>query len=306
MTAHARVVGGGRISILAKTISPFDPNGTIANEDSRAAYTTVGLTACTKIAAHAGGVNDGYHKLLMIVPNTVDMGAPTPTVFVLHGVGNDETIIMPSGGVGGNGMTDAWLDQGWIVVSATQGGVSWGNESARLGMLAIWSWFVAIFACNGFMVYGVSMGGCAALNFLLDAKATPVPVLACALNSGATNFQYVYDNNSTLRPAMRTAYGLGAVLSSDSTYVAAVDTADGGHDPQKQTAAEFPTIPFRFYASAGDVTVDKTNDTDLFNAKLTAASWVPEHIVVTFSGAHVAAASYQPADCVSFFQRALP
>lgn len=320
MTALSRVVGGSRLSnLITNSNIPFDPGGTITGEDSRQVYVTPTLgTECTQIAAHATGTVDNFHKVLLIVPNSTIVSSATPTVFVLHGVGNDEGIILSGpggGGVGDNGMTDAWLDQGWIVLSANLGGVTWGNEASRLGMLDIWAWFALIFVTQGFMGYFVSMGTCAGLNFMLDAQAQSIPVVAAAMNSGASNFQYTYDHNGNLVGAMRTAYGLaGGTLSSDPTYIAAVDTADGGHDPMKQDITEFNPCPVRFYASSGDTTISKANNTDLFNAKYIDGyntgythgySWPPEHTVVTFTGNHVAPASYQPADCVAFFQRAL-
>ncbi len=280
-------------------------------------YTTALGTACTKVYAYAPGVGspDDYHLVLFICPDSYDMTQAGPAVSVKHGVGNNETIILPSGGVGGGGMTDAWLDHGWPVLSTNQGGISWGNQSARVGFVDVWAWWSSIFTnCTGTLEYGVSMGGCAALNYLLDAKSLGLPVLACALNSPATNFQWTYDHNTSLKPAMRTAYGLGSVSSSDPTYVAAVDTADGGHDPQKQTAAEFPAIPFRSYAPSGDATISEPNNAYLFDTKLTSGGWVVDDgittnlarsSVVACSGAHTGPDTYRPADCITFFDRAL-
>lgn len=273
-------------------------------------YTTPNGTVADQVQIYPNGTTDTYSQFLLMVPHTVKQDRSVPIVLALHGLGDTDVIILPgpSGGlIGQNGMTDAWLDAGWVIMSGQTHGQTWGNELARLGLVRIWDWAQAVFQTGGFLIYGLSMGAASGLNFMLEAllEAIPQAVTAYVGNSPAVNYRNCYTNILT-KGSIKTVYALSdACVPGDAEWVSKIDTPDGGHDPQNEAASAFPVVPMRFYVGSSDVVVNGSQNGVLFNAKLTAASWTAEHAVVSYVGGHGAPASFQPSDTNAFYQRAL-
>lgn len=291
---------------------------------SQGLYTTPNMTVCDKVNLYPDGIVStplaiASHTTLL-VPQTVDVTAATPLVLALHGTGGTDADVV-TGSIHGGGLTDSWLDHGWIVAgqaSALNGAPRWGWEPSRLAAVSLWRYLQRIFTIEKILIYGMSEGGEVGINVMVESLRTspPLPVKAWVGNSPALNLRWVASNPAAhvLRPQLSQAYfgklaalvmDHGTVTPGDATWVAAVDTPDGGHDPCVLDLAGLPHVPMRTYVGTNDILIFPANNGVQFNQRLTDAGWAPEHDVVTFTGGHGSADSFRPADVLAFFQRAL-
>lgn len=210
-------------------------------------------------------------------------GPGSPSVWCLHGLGDDHTIVT-AGLFGDNGMTDALLDEGFVVLgTGTNPQRNWGNQAGREQHALVWAWLRTVLpATPGPCLYGISMGGCMSLNYALEAAIQGLPITAIALNSPVTDLRYGY--NSIQPSSVQTAYGLAS--SGEGPGTAAWDTKTDGHDPQRVAIGGFPQVPFRAWYATDDSIAGPTANIVAFDARLTAASWPYEHVRVQVTGGH--------------------
>jgi hypothetical protein len=86
-------------------------------------------------------------------------------------------------------------------------------------------------------------------------------------------------------------------------FTAGWNTKTDGHDPQRVAIGTIPVVPFRFYSSPDDLIAVEEDNAWAFNARLTAASWPVEHVIVECSGGHVSANHFRTSDILDFFRR---
>ncbi len=183
------------------------------------------------------------------------------------------------------------LASGYIVVSSDGHQENWGKQASIDDHNDLYDYLVNHYSISKVMVLGHSMGG---LSSLLSVANGHIPVTAWAGIFPITNLANLY-GAGTYTTAINTAYNIPA----GGTY--AVQTA--GHDPNLLTASAFNNIPMRFYASSGDTTVSKTNNSDAMSTKMSGTS--PEYTVVACSGNHGDPSHFQPSDIIAFYDRYL-
>lgn len=277
------------------------------------AYVTPNGTPAHVVYAYLGG-HDNAHYARIVVPDQLAPDRPTPTVMVLHGATNTEDTIT---GTAMARVVDAWLDAGWPVVSTREGSTvsmnragtvvgvgTWGNEWSRRGMVDQWRALPWATDPHGMLLYGISMGGGAAFNLAAEAQAQGVPVAAVYSVDGATSLAYQATVNAAQRKKIDAAYGLpGSTLPGSPAWQAAVNVADGGHDPNVMAPALTP-FPVRLSASASDSTVQRAGNSWPLAAALTAAGW-PAVSTRATTGGHCAASHFSAADAMAFYRAAL-
>jgi hypothetical protein len=143
------------------------------------------------------------------------------------------------------------------------------------------------------LLWGQSMGGLAALTAIAQDIVTPAGAL---FTYPVCNLANIY-GIGTYTAGINTAYGITG--TSPNTYAEKTD----GYDPVLREAADFGTVPMRFYASPGDVTVPQEDNTDQFAALV--ASTRVEAVVVTCTGGHGNPSHFIPAEYVAFFDRCI-
>jgi hypothetical protein len=231
----------------------------------------------------------------LILPPTT--GRPTTAaglVLYYHGAGETVAHVVI------NTLSDASIvairAAGYMVASNTAHGDNCGNVASLADYTELYRYCADTWKINRVMHIGQSMGSLPALN-MVASKVIPTkgylgiyPV--CSL-------QYFYDStySSGAFPAMiRAAYG---IAGDGSDYV----SKTAGYDPLLRNADSFNGIRMRFYASANDTVVGKTENSDAMNTLLT--GHVIETEVVVCTGTHGDPSHFQPADYVSFLNRCI-
>lgn len=285
------------------------------------AYTTRLGTPAWRYYVYAGGPADNYHYAQVILPSNFSTTTATPTVLVIHGsTATEDSFTKSANNKGGNLMLNSWIDKGWAVIATREGqdinpithnGINgkWGNELSRQGMVDAWRWAQSAWTPDphGFLAYGFSMGGLGGLNFAYEAQQQAVPVAALYMVDGATNLAYDYSHRSSFAINIRKAYNLPAkTVVGDAAWTAKVDTADGGHDPQKFYSSLTP-FPLYMSASGNDPAVNKLNNSLLLYNTLAASGWAThaELGYWSYGGGHNASNHFSPSVTNPFFDRAL-
>ena len=260
--------------------------------------TTAAGTEYEDFRAYVAAPADDYRLVRVLVPVTVDPAVETPILSYQHGVGGNENDLFTKSRL--YAIRDSWLDSGYIVIAPDLGGAKWGNQAQMDAFVQIHQWAVRSGSTGlwtirgGMLLYGDSMGGCVTANIVRDGR---VPVWGAVLNSAVLDLANQYAVG-TSESSISSAYGF---LEADGYDAAAV----GAHDPMVNPASAFHNVPMRFYASPGDKTVWKVDNTDPFVADVLGAAHTAEKEVVTTTGGHVSSASYIPADVNAFYARAL-
>ncbi len=273
-------------------------------------YTTAIGTVANYSIVFPDGATNFWPSYNLLVPQGIDPQAATPVVFALHGSGGRADDIV-AGSFQSSGLTDSWLDRGWIVVgpeSQNKAHRHWGVQAGREGTTRAWEHLLATYPNARLLVYSASMGSLMGLNWLVESArdGDSIPVEAMALNSPVTNLRDLVATNDALRPSFDDAWFADAdVRWPAAQWTAAIDTPDGGHDPQQFDLSGLEQIPLRFYLGTKDKTIPPATNGTLFNQRLTALGWAAEHALVSYVGAHGGATSFQPADVNAFFDRAL-
>ena len=299
------------------------------------AFTTLTGTACTYRWCWAGGVQDDYHSVLILMPNSINR-ASCNVVNWFHGVtGNEQQVIQNLGSnSGADALVQSWLDRGWAIVSWRYGisGVvdathdnndgKWSNSSCRAAWEAGFPWLETVFTTpSGFLFAGCSAGGQAIVNALMSCQNAGVTCAAAAMIDPCTNLRWAYNkfyetdvtsNTGGLdRTKIINAFSIQNHTGTsrkpyitESEWTTPIDVVDDGHDPQQIDLAQLPTVPFYFLASTVDTTVDITKNADYWNARL--SGWGAE---VTYTrataGNHNNAAHFRPTEINPFYDRAL-
>ena len=241
---------------------------------------------CYKLGTLAAVVSGSNCQI--IIPPTYS-GAATSVVYYCHGAG--ETARDLTGDPNHTGIIAGMMQAGYIVAASDAAGDNWGNAAGQAAMVALDGYVTTNFNVTKSAILGESMGGLCGLSLIAAGTIAnclgfygiyPVCSLSTLFASNAGPFS----------PAIRTAYGIAANGSDYSSKTS-------GFDPLLVSAASFATR-LRFTASASDVTVGKTANSDAMSAHCTSAT---EASVVTCSRLHGDLSHFQSADLVSFLGR---
>lgn len=279
---------GGTFSPTSVSINAGTPTGTFTYTGASTGVKTIsatnngGLTNPSSISHTvnaAGGssytavltVDSDYaDNICVLVPTSYSAGTPAGLVIYCHGQTEAYNDINGSASATKADVVNALTAAGYFVAcSNAGGGYSWGNWTSTNSIVAMERWIRANYDISHTVMWGVSMGGIAALNVIASGR---IPVI------GFIGTAPTYD----LTAMHAGAYG-GNI---DGAY----GTSGGwpgkayGWDPATMPAGHFHGIPMYMWASPGDTTVSKTDHCD---ALATAAAKVARSVTVTVcSGTH--------------------
>lgn len=241
--------------------------------------------AYKKVLVSSGGVD-----IMILEPSGFNSAAGAPLVYYHHGAGEDREALV----------TDS-LKYTIVLQMASEGrlmagisaGESWGNQTSLDNYVTAYNYLAANYSLKGTVIFSQSMGGCAG-GLAFAGRNYPdirgwigiYPVCNLA-NMYAGSFQ----------GAINTAYGITGV--SPNTY--AEKTA--GHDPVLLASTLYNNRMMRFYASAADTVVTKTDNSD--QMKTLVQSETVESTIVVCSGDHGDPSHFQPSDFSAFIIRCL-
>ena len=223
------------------------------------------------------------------LPAGYDDGKPVVVVLACEGTdyANKANGLLPRGDFSNvpNGAGVAWL-------SGRMHSNSWGNAACMADVRAMYEWATSVISVSGFIVFGNSMGGVAALNVI---QRDVVPgVYGCYLTDPAIDLRERYLNNPDGNVGI--AYGLSAD-GLDEGYA----TKTAGFDPMIAEWARYRGMPINIRASSTDTTVPLIEHGRPFETKLK----LHNDIVVTDlgSGNHNNANRFVASDFIAFINK---
>lgn len=276
-----------------KTISVTN-NGSLSNP-SNISYVSSAAAKYTLVDTTDGLTGQ---NIRILVPNSnaaIPYNAANPTGVIMyhHGVGESQTALL-SDSLKAT-CVDAFLDAGYILCGSNANGENFGSQAAINSYSALDKYVRANYNVLGVLIWSQSMGGLSGALSLTQNKIAgvvgwlgtyPLINLAAAYaGTGGTNFS----------SSINTAFGItgsGIYTYANQTY---------GLDAALKPGNKFGNVPMRFYASASDVTVGKTQNTDVLKALV--ADYCRESTVVVCTGVHGDTSHFVPSEYVAFAQR---
>lgn len=226
---------------------------------------------------------------LLLLPDEYD-GSAVPLI-IYHG-GTGETMSAPRTDTLKQTLITYLLSNGYAIVASNAHGNNWGNDASLADFVELHTWAKSQITPSVTLLLSQSMGG---MSGLLTAAARPFAIAGWAGIYPVCNLADCY-TNPTFETQINTAYN----IPGGGTY--AEQTA--GHDPVLLSASAFAGLRMRFYASASDTIVSKTNNSDAMATLVDATA--TENDVVVCSGDHGDTSHFQPADLIAFFNRCWP
>jgi len=219
--------------------------------------------------------------------NSLNTTQPVKLVIYFHGSGTNQ--LNPFTDTGSKYIIDKLLSEGYIVATSEAHGNAWGNQASQDDYLALYNYIIANYNINDVVFVGHSMGGITSLN-MIAKNAIPAVSRWYGIYP-ATNLNEAYFTEG-FASAIETAYG----FTGSANYAAAT----AGNDPQLYAGNAYANKKYTMTASAGDLTIIKTTNADLFNTKLTGASI--SSYIVTATGLHGDISHFIPKHIFSFFR----
>lgn len=183
-------------------------------------------------------------------------------------------------------------DDGYIVAASDAAGDNWGNQASLDAYAALKTYLDSNYAPSAYAYWAQSMGGLSALNAI--ASGVVVAGVYGAFQACSLAAMFNANVGATYPPSIRTAYG---IASDGSDY----SSKTSGFDPLLASASAYLRVPMRFVASASDVSVTKTANSDAMAAHV--AGQLAEHDVITHTGVHGDASVHKPQDISDFMAR---
>lgn len=242
------------------------------------------------LSSTVNATDSGGQSIQLRIPNNHAEGKSYPVVLYHHGQGEDQTAI--SGDALKQGVVRNLLGNGYIVAGSAQHGNDWGSSQGLTDMLNLYNYANANYTLSGRVIhFSQSAGGPSGLLSCITDFVTIPGTKGWFGVYPACNLSWCYANG--FNTDIDAAYNIPA----GGTY--AVQTA--GHDPVLLTATKFDNLPMRFYASASDITIDKTNNTDAMRTLVTGHA--SELVLVTCTGVHGDPSHFRPTDVSAFVAR---
>jgi hypothetical protein len=234
--------------------------------------------------------------ITVLVPTSYSSSVPTPLVIYFHGGGETQTAIL-TGLVNQYGVVSALINAGYIVTgSASSSDDEFGAQRDLNDYVDLYNYVVAHYNIGPVLFLSASDGGFSSLN--LFTKWTIPNVIAWAGIYPTCNLGWAYSYSEIpFAGYINSDYGITGVNGQTYTNLTT------GHDPALKPGLAFHSAYMRFYASYDDVTVLRTDNSDLISAH--AAGSTMESTVVTCTGLHGDPSCFQPSDVLAFYQRAI-
>lgn len=212
---------------------------------------------------------------------------PARLVIYFHGSGANQ--LNPFVDNNSKYVIDKLLSEGFIVATSQAHSNAWGNQASQDDYLNLYNYLNSSYNIIDVAYVGHSMGGLASLS-MLSKNTIPKAKIWYGIMP-VTNLLEAY-GNPMFTSAIETAYG----FSGSANYAAAT----AGYDPQLLTTSTYLNKKYTMTASPGDVSVVKTTNSDLFNAKLLAGTI--QSSVVTASGVHGDLSHFIPKHIYAFIR----
>lgn len=224
---------------------------------------------------------------IILMPDDYDPVAGAPLILYHHGSGATELALMESLITTKEACVKALLDAGYIIAASNAYGNNWGNDNGIAAYNELYAYMAATYNITRVCAWSQSMGGLSGLNGVLDGT---IPYKGWLGSYPVCNLWWMYTKGWNL--VIDAAYGING-----TPY--AVATA--GHDPVLHAANTYNGLRMRFYASAGDVSVSKADNSDQMATLVTGHA--TECDVVVCTGTHGDPSHFQAADYLAFFDR---
>lgn len=201
---------------------------------------------------------------------------------------------------GSSGTQDSYVDslhlaittelnaRGWVVAASYAAGNNWGNAAGLAAHQALYDYVIAAYRIAKIVHWGVSMGGLAALSLVANQTVRADGLMLVYPVIDLAHMQA----NSYLQSGINDAY-----VANNGNFA----TKSAGYDPMQRTTSLYLGIPMRFYASAADTIVPKTNHTDAFRTKIAATT--AEYGLQVCTGDHGDTSHFQTQDAADFVTR---
>lgn len=226
---------------------------------------------------------------VILLPDSYNAVTGAPLIMFQHGSGDTQLALTTSPIATQDACTQALLDAGYIIAISNAYGNNWGNDNGVAANNELYAYMAANYTITRVCAWSQSMGGLAGLNGVLDGT---IPYKGWLGSYPVCNLWWMYTNG--WNHVIDAAYGING-----TPY--AVATA--GHDPVLHAANTYNGLRMRFYASAGDISVSKTDNSDQMAALVTGHA--TECDVVACTGTHGDPSHFQAADYLAFFNRCI-
>lgn len=231
--------------------------------------------------------------IMVLVPNSnsdnpYSAGTATPLLMYHSGMSEDEGGLLDD--VLKAGVVEALLDAGYICCGVDADD-NWGNQAGCDYYTDLYYSADLYYNISYTLFLSQSMGG---LTGLLSLSQNKIPgVIAWAGIYPACNLTAI-NAAGTFTSSIATAYDCDSGSFAYKTY---------GHDPCLKWGKAFRGVPMRFYASAGDTSINKSSNADYFQALISTSC--SESVIQVCTGNHGDPSHFQPTDLVAFYERAL-
>lgn len=263
-----------------------------ANEGVLADHYKIAAPQALAYSVAVGTVSGDSWQLLR--PVGLSDSTAAPMIIYCHGYG--ETQQSTTNDSNNSTICVAACQAGYRILSAGAGGIAWGNAASITNYWNAFNQFNAgLINTSRIIFWGKSMGGIAGQLCCLDSRFAGTGLVKGFLGTyPACSLSWCYNSGvGTFQSDINTAYN----IPGGGNYA----TQTSGHDPLLTTASAWSGLRWRAYASSGDVTVTKADNSDAMSTHISGQA--TENTVVACSGGHGDPSHFQPSDYISFFNR---
>jgi fermentation-respiration switch protein FrsA (DUF1100 family) len=234
-------------------------------------------------------------NIMVLVPSSgsaVPYSAANPTGVILYAHGAGETQTALTADTLKTSTVAALINAGFILAGTNAHGDNWGTQQSIDDYAALEQYVRTNYNVSNVCVWSQSMGGLDGLMAIAQNKVRAVGWLG---TYPVTNLANLY-GLGTYASAINTAHGITG--SAPATYANRTFRLD----PNLLQGLSWRNVPMRFYSSAGDTVVPKTQNTDLFKTLINGSA--RESVVVATTGDHGDPSNFVPSEYVAFSRAA--
>ena len=168
------------------------------------------------------------------------------------------------------------IDAGWIWAASNMAGANFGNAAGVTSISQLIAWVKTHYTVTDIVLYGVSMGGLPAMNYIANGGYDPL-LRGFVGGVAGQSLADLFNNVPSTKAAIKTAWGFAA----DGDY----GTATAGGDPMLRTTSLYAGLRYCWFASFEDTLLSPTPHSVAMRDKL--ASVATEATLQTTTGDHV-------------------
>lgn len=221
------------------------------------------------------------------MPSTMNGMSPMPVAVYFHQASTG-TRNSPMSESRWEDLRHALLSEGYILVSADDGGDRWGNAASVANYASLVSWIFSKVYCSKVFLIGCSMGGLGMWNMITHKAAYPI--------AAAVGICPVCDLVAMYGDPTFTA-SVGAAYSAASEADLIANSA--GYDPVQEDGYKFRRIPYLVNVGASDTIVPAGDHIDVLGPIISPYA-VSLDVEVIGTG-HLQAAQYDATAIPAFF-----